>query len=143
MEEAESLVRALWQGGHVDGTTIIDCSLQNHDNDPFLPVEYQKQLKLTVRRPSDGLLFRLSIMYSVTEQLPELFFTCTKQQANATVESDNIFESAQPDEVPVLEVDEVITSADFHSRTLEQKAFMVTRKEHPLDQMIVFSVHEC
>lgn len=78
VNEAEGLVRTLWQGGHVDGVQIIDCTLQSHDTDPFLPLEYHKQLKLTVRRPVDGLVFKLSIMYSVTEQLPELFFTCQR-----------------------------------------------------------------
>lgn len=42
VEEAEHFVRVIWQGGHVDGYTIIDCSLQSHENDPFLPLEYQK-----------------------------------------------------------------------------------------------------
>ena len=67
VNEAEGLVRALWSGGHVDGVVIVDCTLQSHDSDPFLPIEYQKQLKLTVRRPLDQLLFKVSIMYSVTE----------------------------------------------------------------------------
>ena len=79
VEEAERLVRTLWGRGLVDGEIIVDCTLQSHDTDPFLPKEYQKQLKLTVRRPIDGILFKLSIMYSVTEQLPELFFTCSKK----------------------------------------------------------------
>lgn len=43
----------------------------------------------------------------------------------------------------MIEVDEVIQGDIFANKTLDQKAFMVTRKEHPLDQMIVFTVHEC
>ena len=92
--EAELLVRTLWSNGHIDGSLIIDCTLETNTSDPFLPKEYQKQLKLTVRRKSDDLYFRLSIMYSVVEQIPELFFTCYRKiepsEAN-DLACDNIF----------------------------------------------------
>ena len=105
-----------------------------------MPVEYQKQIKLTVRRPGDGLYFRLSIMYSVVEQLPELLFTCYRlqesnqeeqkktdeagQAASKTVNqvesTDNIFEAAddkagreERKEIDILEAEDVILAADY------------------------------
>ena len=147
VEEVQLFVKVMWEGGHVDGTVVLDCSLESRDNDPFLPAEYQKQLKLTVRRPSDDMLFHFSVMYSVTEQLPELFFTCTKRvspPAGVPAEqSENIFADSCPEEVDILDVDSVVYDSAFQDKTAEQKAFMITRKEHPLDQMIVFTVHEC
>ena len=34
-------------------------------------------------------------------------------------------------------------ATDFTTRTEEQRAFVITPKEHPLDNIQVFSIHEC
>ena len=81
--ESECYLKALWQGGtYIDGDKIIDCQLQHITNNPFLPKEYELQLKLTVKRAEDNMLFKMSIMYSVTNQLPELFFICEKEEVD-------------------------------------------------------------
>ena len=73
----------------------------------------------------DGLIFKLSIMYSVTEQLPELFFTCQRAaQPNQTIddgECDDIFAAAEAvdssvqasDGEDIVEADQIILAEDF------------------------------
>ena len=43
----------------------------------------------------------------------------------------------------VADIEDIILASEFLDRTPEQRAFMITQKEHPLDNMIVFAVHEC
>ena len=89
---------------------------------------------MTVKRAQDNMVFKLSIMYSVTNQLPELFFTCEKEEVD---------EDGDRTSVIVTDIDEIVLAAGFKKKTLDEKVFVVTQKEHPVDNMIVWSIHEC
>ena len=133
--EASAYVKAMWQNENaIDGVSVIECQLQQATDNPFLPKEYQIQLKLTARRQKDGLVFKMSVMYSITNQLPELFFTCYEETEEA--DGDRV-------QTMVDDIDRVVLAAGFKGKTIEEKMFIVTQKEHPIDNMVVWSVHEC
>ena len=76
----------------------------------------------------------MSVMYSITNQLPELFFTCYKEIEDA---------EGYPVQTVVDDIDTVVLAAGFKEKSIEEKMFIVTQKEHPIDNMVVWSVHEC
>lgn len=80
------------------------------------------------------MLFKMSIMYSVTNQLPELFFICEKEEVDEEGESTSVI---------VTDIDAIVLAAGFKKKSLDEKAFIVTQKEHPMDNIIVWSIHEC
>ena len=108
----------MWQTSEaIDGDTILDCQIHQTTDNPFLPKEYELQLKLNAKRKSDGLVFEMSIMYSVTNQLPELFFTCYKLIQD---------EEGYHVKTPMHDIDAIVAAAGFKGKSIEEKMFIVT-----------------
>ena len=59
----------------------------------------------------------MSVMYSITNQLPELFFTCYEETEEA--DGDRV-------QTMVDDIDRVVLAAGFKGKTIEEKMFIVT-----------------
>ena len=87
-----------------------------------------------MKRAHDNMVFKMSIMYSVTNRLPELFFICEQEEDDGSGDFESVI---------VTDIDSIVSAAGFKQKSPEEKAFIVTQKEHPIDNMIVWSIHEC
>ena len=62
-------------------------------------------------------MFKMSVMYSITNQLPELFFTCYKETEDT---------EGDPVQTVVDDIDTVVLASGFKEKSIEEKMFIVT-----------------
>ena len=92
-------------------------------------MHYQAQLKIQALR-EDGVDFKLSVVYSPADELPSLYFQCFKDQELIEDPSLIILKTdAQPVELSLMKP--------------EKQNMFLTKKEHPIDQLMTWYLHEC
>ena len=67
-------MKDLWKYGLIDGEKIIDCQT-TEDTNPFLTTESSFCLRIEIDNKLFNVKYKMSIVYSVVHQLPELLFS--------------------------------------------------------------------
>ena len=86
-------------------------------------------MKIQVVR-EDGLDFKLSVVYSPADELPSLYFQCFREQE---IVEDPTQIMRKNDAQPI----------EFSQMPPEKQNMFLTKKEHPIDQLMAWYLHEC